>query len=100
MNTLIRTLHFSAPNKYVSEDGWFMCREYGKTPNRNPVAGRWVLRNECDKWVDFDKYRSDLAERNRLCFAFECPSCDHPGAKNLIISVGHGSRDKFESYYG
>lgn len=51
---------------YVSECGMRMQREYGDTPNGNPVSGSWVLRSAEGEWIDFDMYRSDLAERNDL----------------------------------
>lgn len=66
---LVRTLHPFGQDKYATEDGWLMRREHGETPNGNPIAGRWVLRNERGELVDFDKYRSDLAERNGLAIA-------------------------------
>lgn len=56
----------------TSEDnytGWnnnfTMQREYGFTPNGNPIGGRWVLRN-AGEWVDVDQNRHDLANRNGL----------------------------------
>jgi len=70
VNALVRTLHPFGPDKYATEDGWLMRREHGETPNGNPIAGRWVLRNERGEWVDVDQYRSDLAERNSMAFAF------------------------------
>lgn len=67
---IVRTFHPLGTDTYTS-DGWLMRREYGNTPNGNPVDGRWVLRNERGEWVDFDKYRNDLAERNNIVLAFE-----------------------------
>lgn len=49
---------------YRSEDGHAMRREYCLTPNGNEMNGRWVLRDIAGKMIDFDKYRSDLMERN------------------------------------
>ena len=43
-----------------------MKRENGYTPNGNKLDGRWVLRNRKGEWIDFDKYRNELAERNGL----------------------------------
>lgn len=43
-----------------------MKREYGTTPNGNPMSGRWVVRNKAGEMVDFDQYANDLAERLRL----------------------------------
>ena len=53
-------------HKYASEDGWLIRREWGDTPNGNPLDGRWVLRNEKGEWVDFDAYLNDLADRNEI----------------------------------
>jgi hypothetical protein len=39
--------------------------EEGKTPNGNPIGGRWVLRLG-GAFVDVDTYRTDLAERNHF----------------------------------
>lgn len=43
-----------------------LMREYGRTPNGNQFGGRWVLRDRLGQVVDFDQYRSDLAERNKI----------------------------------
>lgn len=51
---------------YRSTSGLTARREYGVTPNGNPVGGRWVLRDAAGGWVDFDQYRHDLWERNGL----------------------------------
>jgi hypothetical protein len=86
VNALVRTMHPFGHDKYATEDGWIMRREFGETPNGNPVAGRWVLRNARGEWVDFDKYSSDLAERNNMRFAFERPNaevCQPEGGKKL-----------------
>ena len=40
-------------------------REEGKTPNGNPMNNRWVLRVN-GELIDFDRYRSDIAERHNL----------------------------------
>lgn len=53
----------SLDEEYRSDDGWTMCREQGKTPNGNDLRGDWVLRDDKGQWVDFDRYRSDLAAR-------------------------------------
>jgi len=60
----MRKLIKVADQKYVSEDFWMMRREWGDTPNGNPLGGRWVLRDEKGNWIDFDQYSNDLAERN------------------------------------
>ncbi len=53
-----------------ADDGRRMEREYGMTPNGNPLDGRWVLRSIKGDLVDFDQYRYDLAERNGLRFNY------------------------------
>lgn len=47
-------------------DGMTMAREQGKTPNGNEMNDKWVLRDSSGTMVDFDQYRSDLAERNDI----------------------------------
>jgi hypothetical protein len=49
--------------RYRSSDGWTMTRELGETPNGNPIARRWVLRDETGKFLDVDQYRHDLSDR-------------------------------------
>jgi hypothetical protein len=51
---------------YAAENGFKMQREYGLTPNGNPLSGRWVLRNEKGEFIDFDQYRHDLMEHNNF----------------------------------
>lgn len=52
---------------YESSDGTFSASiEEGKTPNGNPIGGRWVLRDAAGAWIDVDQYRHDLFERNGL----------------------------------
>lgn len=40
-------------------------REHGLSPNGNPFAGFWVLRNG-GAYIDHDQYRNDLIERNDI----------------------------------
>lgn len=49
---------------YVSDDGYVVRREHGKTPNGNELGGRWVLREITGRFIDYDQYRNDLAERH------------------------------------
>jgi hypothetical protein len=52
---------------YISKDKEFVIRrENGKTPNGNLLNNKWVLRNKDGKFIDFDQYRNDLAERNNM----------------------------------
>jgi len=51
--------------RYLSPCGQRIQREdHGFTPNGNPFAGRWVLRDRAGTYVDHDQYRHDLMERN------------------------------------
>ena len=52
--------------RYESSCGRFVvAREYGKTPNGNPINGRWVYRTD-GHYVDHNQYRNDLAEQHHL----------------------------------
>jgi hypothetical protein len=52
---------------YLVADGATIKREHvGETPNGNPMDGRWVLRAVAGTFVDFDRYRHDLMERNGI----------------------------------
>lgn len=63
MNTLIETV---SGQEYEGEN-FILRREYGETPNGNPIAGRWVLRDaKTLAWIDHDQYRNDLASRYKL----------------------------------
>lgn len=51
----------------MAADGRQMMREVNtKTPNGNPMGGRWVLRDVNGVFIDFDQYRHDLMERHGL----------------------------------
>ncbi|MFN9474652.1 MAG: hypothetical protein ACK59X_24910 [Acidovorax sp.] len=53
-----------ATEVYLGSDGSTARRETGSTPNGNPIAQRWVLRDANGVWIDFDQYRHDLFERH------------------------------------
>lgn len=54
-------------NESLAQNGTLsMKREYGQTPNGNPMSGRWVLRDAGGALLDFDQYANDLAERRNL----------------------------------
>lgn len=60
-----------ADESYRSDNGFTMAREVATlTPNGNPMAGRWVLRDPSGSFVDFDQYRHDLIERNGFRAAY------------------------------
>lgn len=46
--------------RYESEDGWIMEREYGPTPNGNEFNGSWVLRDDKGEYVGHGRYRYDM----------------------------------------
>ena len=59
-------LYQNSLDHYCTDDcSHSIKREYGATPNGNPLNGRWVLRIN-NVLVDFDKYRNDLVERYNL----------------------------------
>jgi len=51
---------------YRSFDHSFrMEREYGQSPDGNPLKGSWVLRSD-GTYMDHDQYRYDLAARHDM----------------------------------
>ena len=52
--------------RYILSESHTMKRENGKTPNDNELNNRWVLRNKAGRPIDYDQYRNDLLERNKL----------------------------------
>ena len=52
--------------EYIALSGERITREYGETPNGNSLNGMWVYRDSTGKFIDYDKYRYDLAGRNNL----------------------------------
>ena len=62
---MIKMIKTSEDN-YVEHNGEHtMQREYGDSPNGNPLQGKWVLR-KAGKWIDFGADRFALANRNDL----------------------------------
>lgn len=53
-------------DSYTSSEGYILQREFGNTPNGNPICGRWVFRSPSGAWIDVDQYRFDLASRHGL----------------------------------
>jgi hypothetical protein len=52
---------------YLFGNGYTMKREYGLTPNGDDcLDGKWVLRDENDKFLDFNTNRNDLADKFNL----------------------------------
>jgi len=51
---------------YSNDLGYTLGREYGKTPNGNNMRGRWVLRDNNSKMLDFDRYINDISERHEI----------------------------------
>lgn len=49
---------------YDIASAYKLAREYDThTPNGNRLGGRWVLRDQSGKLIDYDRYINDLAER-------------------------------------
>jgi len=61
-----RVIREIAEGEYRSEDGRRARRETGLAPGGNPLGGSWVLRDASGEFLDFDRYRHDLFERNGL----------------------------------
>lgn len=59
-------LTYNDSNDTYNSDSYAAQREQGTTPNGNPMAGRWVLRNLQGEYIDHDKYRHDLFSRYDL----------------------------------
>jgi hypothetical protein len=53
--------HYSFENGHVMKREWDTC-----TPNGVKISGRWALRDNEGKLIDFDQYSNDIAERNNL----------------------------------
>lgn len=51
---------------YTVQGGGQVRREWGTTPNGNPMAGRWVYRDGAGNLVDFNQCCNDLFEHNNL----------------------------------
>lgn len=52
---------------YTSTCGLVLQRERTtKTPNGNPMGGRWVLRARNGDMLTFNQYRNDIAEAYNL----------------------------------
>lgn len=60
----LRKMRGTSEDNAIGNDGYRMQREYGETPNGNPIGGRWVLRGPNAEWVDVDQYRHDLLARH------------------------------------
>ena len=55
--------------KFLTELGQTIQREMvGETPGGNPFNGRWVLRDKDGVYIDHDRFRHDLWERNGIDF--------------------------------
>lgn len=63
----LKMLKVSDQEYRSADDSRVMRRETAsKTPNGNPMNGRWVLRDAAGAFLDFDQYSNDLAERSHL----------------------------------
>ncbi|GAA0432553.1 putative molybdenum carrier protein [Massilia aurea] len=62
-----RVMQRLSDGEFRAADGSLsMKREFCETPQGNPMAGRWVVRDSTGTLVDFDQYANDLAERHGL----------------------------------
>ncbi len=59
-------MHQISEDRYESEEGWVMQREYGKSPNGNDYNGVWVLRDDKGNYLDHNRYRYDIEARHQL----------------------------------
>ncbi len=50
-------------DRYVSDSGETISREYGRTPNGNNLNGAWVYRDKEGNFIDFNQYLSDLCNK-------------------------------------
>ena len=66
MTRLKVAMKANGPDSYVGTDGWTMKREYGMLEDGYQLSGQWVLRDKMNLYIDRDRYRSDLAERNLI----------------------------------
>lgn len=51
---------------YISAECHVIRREGGLSPNGNPFNNGWVMRAADGTYIDHDRYRHDLMERNNL----------------------------------
>lgn len=49
--------------RYVSDDGYKIEREYGNSPLGMPFNGVWVYRDMGGEFIDYSQWRNDLAEK-------------------------------------
>ena len=60
-------LVYSTDYIYVWENGVSMRREKGtQSPTGNHIDGLWVLRDVDGTYIDYDRYRFDIAPRHDL----------------------------------
>jgi len=62
---MIKLIYYEKENIYKNKT-YTIKRESGKSPNGNKFRHRWVLRENTGKFIDFDQFRHDLAERNKI----------------------------------
>ncbi|AEH03544.1 hypothetical protein AVT69_gp119 [Pseudomonas phage PhiPA3] len=56
---------FKTEEEILMKGDLVMCREYGLSPNGNPLNGVWVIRNrKTGQYIDHDRYSNDLKERH------------------------------------
>ena len=50
-------------DKYISDSGETIQREFGLSPEGNKLWGEWVYRDSKGNWIDYKQYRYDLFEK-------------------------------------
>lgn len=65
---LVKAVEVDDHYRYIRNDVQFtIAREYGKSPEGNPLMGAWVIRNFfTGDYIDHDRHRTDLAERHAI----------------------------------
>lgn len=67
MNSVVIPNNQAAFTCMHGDDQLVISREWGISPANNPFYGAWVIRNmQTGEYIDHDRYRSDLFERNHL----------------------------------
>lgn len=64
----VRAFEVDDHYRYTRNDVQFViAREYGQSPEGNPLMGAWVIRNYfTGDYIDHDRHRTDLAERHAI----------------------------------
>lgn len=66
MMTLYAIRGYAETDGYSNSTYTMKREEEGMSPKGNRLYGQWVLRTRDGTYVDHDRYRFDLAERNDI----------------------------------